>query len=66
MLQLPRLRSEKQRHVHTKSQSAWAKAPGVTVCASSVWRSVKYEEIYPRAYDSVSEAGASIGRYLDF
>ena len=27
-------------------------------------RSVKYEEVYLRAYDSVSEARASIGRYL--
>jgi putative transposase len=31
-----------------------------------LWRSVKYEEIYLRAYDSVSEARTSIGRYLDF
>jgi putative transposase len=30
------------------------------------WRSVKYEEVYLRAYDSVSEARASIGRYLAF
>ena len=29
-------------------------------------RSVKYEEVYLRAYDSVSQARASIGRYLDF
>jgi hypothetical protein len=27
-----------------------------------LWRSVKYEEVYLRAYDSVSEARASIGR----
>jgi putative transposase len=26
---------------------------------------VKYEEVYLRAYDSVSDARASIGRYLD-
>src|SRR3981189_2983956 len=31
-----------------------------------LWRSVKYEEVYLRAYDTVSEARASIGRYLDF
>src|SRR5665811_2025827 len=31
-----------------------------------LWRSVKYEEVYLRAYDSVSEARASIGRYMDF
>src|SRR5262249_14838330 len=32
----------------------------------SITISVKYEEVYLRAYDSVSEARASIGRYLDF
>ena len=31
-----------------------------------LWRSVKYEEVYLKAYDSVSEARASIDRYLDF
>jgi putative transposase len=31
-----------------------------------LWRSVKYQEVYLRAYDSVGEARASIGRYLDF
>ena len=31
-----------------------------------LWRSVKYEEVYLRAYNSVSEARASLGRYLDF
>jgi putative transposase len=30
------------------------------------WRTVKYEEVYLRAYDSVGEARTSIGRYLDF
>jgi len=30
-----------------------------------VWRSVKYEEVYLRAYDSVGQARASLGRYLD-
>jgi putative transposase len=30
------------------------------------WRTVKYEEVYLRAYDNVSEARQSIGRYLDF
>ena len=31
-----------------------------------LWRSVKYEEVYLRGYDSVSEACASIRRYLTF
>ena len=30
-----------------------------------LWRTVKYEEVYLRAYDSVSDARARIGRYLD-
>jgi hypothetical protein len=36
------------------------------VFVERLWRSVKYEEVYLRAYDTVSEARASIGRYLDF
>ena len=36
------------------------------VFVERLWRSVKYEEVYLRAYDSVSEARASIGRYLSF
>jgi putative transposase len=31
-----------------------------------LWRSVKYEEVYLRAYESVSEARACIGRYFAF
>ncbi len=31
-----------------------------------LWRSVKYEEVYLRAYETVGEARASISRYLDF
>ena len=30
------------------------------------WRSVKYEEVYLRAYEDVPEARRSLGRYLDF
>ncbi len=36
------------------------------VFVERLWRSVKYVEVYLRASDSVSEARASIGRYLDF
>jgi putative transposase len=35
------------------------------VFVERLWRSVKYEEVYLRAYDSVSDARGSIGRYLD-
>ena len=30
-----------------------------------LWRTIKYEEVYLRAYASVSEARASLGRYID-
>jgi putative transposase len=36
------------------------------VFVERLWRSVKYEEVYLKAYDTASEARASIGRYLDF
>jgi putative transposase len=36
------------------------------VFVERLWRSVKYEEVYLRAYDSVGEARASLGRYLAF
>jgi putative transposase len=36
------------------------------VFVERLWRSVKYEEVYLRAYDTVAEARASIDRYLDF
>ena len=36
------------------------------VFVERIWKSVKYEEVYLHAYDSVSAARASIGRYLDF
>ena len=36
------------------------------VFVERLWRSVKYEEIYLRAYGSVDEARSSIGRYLTF
>ena len=36
------------------------------VFVERLWRSVKYEEVYLRAYDSVAEARASISGYLAF
>jgi putative transposase len=36
------------------------------VFVERLWRSVKYEEVYLHAYNSVREARASIGRYLNF
>jgi len=36
------------------------------VFVERLWRSVKYEEIYLRAYETVSQARAGISRYLTF
>ena len=34
------------------------------VFVERLWRTIKYEEVYLRAYESVSDARASVGRYL--
>ncbi len=36
------------------------------VFVERLWRTIKYDEVYLKAYDSVSEARASIGRFIDF
>ena len=36
------------------------------IVAERLWRSVKYEEVYLRAYFAVSEAKAAIDRYFEF
>lgn len=36
------------------------------VFVERLWRSVKYEEVYLKAYDSVAEARAGIGQYFEF
>lgn len=36
------------------------------VFVERLWKSVKYEEVYLKAYDSVSIAKSSLGTYLDF
>ena len=36
------------------------------VFVERLWRSVKYEEVYLPAYDSVSEARTSLARYFEF
>lgn len=36
------------------------------VFVERLWRSVKYEEVYLKAYDSVTEARAALGRYFAF
>lgn len=36
------------------------------VFVERLWRTIKYEEVYLRAYETVSQARGSIGRYLAF
>jgi len=36
------------------------------VFVERLWKSIKYEEVYLRSYDTVSQAREGIGRYLDF
>lgn len=36
------------------------------VFVERLWRSIKYEDVYLRAYDSVSTARESLARYLAF
>ena len=36
------------------------------VFVERLWRSLKYEEVYLKAYDSVSEARLGIGNYFRF
>ena len=36
------------------------------VFVERLWRSVKYEEVYLRAYDSIRAARQGVGRYLTF
>jgi putative transposase len=36
------------------------------VFVERIWRTIKYEEVYLRAYDSVHEARTSMGKYIEF
>ena len=48
-------------------RSAWTEGAGCdNVFVERLWRTVKYEEVYLQDYEGVSDARASIGRYLDF
>jgi len=54
--------SQKAIAISMDGKGAWRD----NVFVERLWRSVKYEEVYLKAYDSVSEARQSIGCYLDF
>ena len=52
------------RGVQISMDSAGAYMDNVFV--ERLWKSVKYEEVYLKAYESVAEARAGIGAYLSF
>jgi putative transposase len=53
--------AKKEVRISMDGKGAWRD----NVFVERLWRTVKYEEVYLRAYDSVSDARGSIGRYLD-
>jgi Integrase core domain len=53
-------------HPWSRPDRAPAAPPTDNVFIERLWRSVKYEEVYLRAYDTVSEDRSSIARCLDF
>src|SRR5947209_4167185 len=48
--------------------SAWMArvAGGITCLLNDLWKSVKYEEVYLKAYDGVPDAKANLAAYLRF
>ena len=56
------LLSEHKIAISMDGRGAWRD----NVFVERLWRSVKYEEVYLRAYDTVADARASIGRYFGF
>ncbi len=50
----------------TRRDRFLAEIDAVTPWAIQLWRSIKYEEVYLKAYDSVSAAKAGLGNYIQF
>jgi putative transposase len=54
--------AEKGITVSMDGKGAWRD----NVFVERLWRTIKYEEVYLRAYESVTDARQSMGRYLEF
>lgn len=68
---LPAKRSEVKTHQASTDNAIKISMDGKgarrdNVFVERIWKSVKYEEVYLRASDSVGEARASIGGYFGF
>ena len=53
-------------HVSSSSNADFAKSHMLASRSASPVSSVKYEEVYLKVYESVAEARAGIGAYLNF
>ena len=51
---------------HDRYQHGWQGLLAGHVFVERLWRSVKYEEVYLKAYTSISEARASLAKYFAF
>ena len=56
----PRVLLDQKIAISMDGRGAWRD----NVFDERLWRTVKYEEVYLRAYHSVSDVGASLGRCL--
>ncbi len=54
--------ADREIRISMDGEGAWRD----NVFVERIWRTIKYEEVYLRAYTSVSQARARIGRYLTF
>jgi putative transposase len=61
-IEFTRLLTENNIAISMDGKGAWRD----NVFVERLWRSLKYEEVYLKAYDNVGEARRSIGRYFDF
>ena len=59
---LKTLEEERQIKISMDGKGAWRD----NVFVERLWRTIKYEEVYLRAYSSVPEARASLARYIGF
>jgi putative transposase len=55
------LLKERGIHISMDGKGAWRD----NVFVERLWRSLKYEEVYLHAYDTVSDSRAGIGRYFN-
>jgi hypothetical protein len=57
----PAFKEEAVRKMLTRGKGSWRD----NVFVERVWCSLKYEEVYLKAYESVSHTRRSIGQYID-